>query len=297
MEHPTTIAVDLAKSVFEVAVSNEPGRVCQQRRLTRNQMAGFFANRPPATVLMEACGTAHYWGWLLQGFGHRVLLLPAQHTCAATVCATRPMRPTRWLCWRLIETRRFVPVPVKELPQQAIAALHRIRSGWIATRTARLNTVRGLLRELGINIPLGASRVLSRLSDALSDPQGLIPESLHLVLLEAATEIHTLEQDAETGRTAAGDAGQVSAGSLRPAFRAWHRPSDLDRADRLGGRSLPIQFRAAPVQLSGHCPARAFLRLFPTPGRDHQTRRFLPANPPDTRRPFRPLGRQTRQEP
>ena len=65
MEHPTTIAVDLAKSVFEVAVSIEPGRVCQRRRLTRNQMASFFANRPPATVLMEACGTAHFWGRLL----------------------------------------------------------------------------------------------------------------------------------------------------------------------------------------------------------------------------------------
>jgi hypothetical protein len=28
VEHPTTIAVDLAKSVFEVAVSKDPGRVC-----------------------------------------------------------------------------------------------------------------------------------------------------------------------------------------------------------------------------------------------------------------------------
>jgi len=77
VEHPTTIAVDLAKSVFEIAVSKEPGRVCQRKRLTRGQMAAFFANRPPATVLMEACGTAHYWGRLLRGWGHRVLLLPA----------------------------------------------------------------------------------------------------------------------------------------------------------------------------------------------------------------------------
>ena len=194
MEHPTTIAVDLAKSVFEVAVSNEPGRVCQQRRLTRNQMAGFFANRPPATVLMEACGTAHYWGRLLQGFGHRVLLLPAQHVCRYRLRDKTDAADTLALL-EAHRNQKIVPVPVKDLPQQAIAALHRIRSGWIATRTARLNTVRGLLRELGINIPLGAKRVLPRLSDALSDPQGLIPESLHLVLLEAATEIHTLEQN------------------------------------------------------------------------------------------------------
>jgi transposase len=194
VEHPMTIAVDLAKSVFEIAVSKDPGRVCQRRRLTRGQMASFFANRPAATVLMEACGTAHFWGRLLRGFGHRVLLLPAQHVCryrlrdktdAADVLA-------------LLEAHRnekIVPVPVKDLPQQAIAALHRIRSGWLATRTARLNTIRGLLRELGINIPLGAKLVLPRLSQALSDPQGSIPDSLHPVLLAAAAEIRTLEQN------------------------------------------------------------------------------------------------------
>ena len=194
MEHPTTIAVDLAKSVFEVAVSHEPGRVSQQRRLTRSQMAGFFANRPPATVLMEACGTAHYWGRLLRRFGHRVLLLPAQHVCRYRLRDKTDAADTLALL-EAHRNQKIVPVPVKELPQQAIAALHRIRSGWIATRTARLNTVRGLLRELAVNIPLGAKLVLPRLSAALSDPECPIPESLHPVLLEAAAEIRTLEQN------------------------------------------------------------------------------------------------------
>jgi transposase len=58
VEHPTTIAVDLAKSVFEVAVSNEPCRVCERKRLTRSQMAAFFANLTAARVLMEACGAS-----------------------------------------------------------------------------------------------------------------------------------------------------------------------------------------------------------------------------------------------
>jgi transposase len=189
-----TIAVDLAKSVFEIAVSKEPGRVCQRRRLTRGQMTAFFANRPAATVLMEACGTAHFWGRLLRGFGHRVLLLPAQHVCRYRLRDKTDAADAL----ALLEAHRnekIVPVPVKDLPQQAIAALHRIRSGWIATRTARLNTIRGLLRELGINIPLGAKLVLPRLAQALSDPEGSIPESLHPFLLAAAAEIRTLEQN------------------------------------------------------------------------------------------------------
>jgi len=56
-EH-TTIAVDLSKSVFELAVSRKPGGVCQRVRLSRSQMTRFFAGRPPATVLLEACGSS-----------------------------------------------------------------------------------------------------------------------------------------------------------------------------------------------------------------------------------------------
>jgi transposase len=63
------------------------------------------------------------------------------------------------------------------------------------TRTARLNTLRGVLRELGVNIPPGARLVLPRLSNTLSDPEGPIPESLHPVLLSIASEIRTLEQN------------------------------------------------------------------------------------------------------
>ena len=39
------------------------------------------------------------------------------------------------------------------IEQQAIASLHRLRSTWLATRTARLNTLRGLLREFGVELP------------------------------------------------------------------------------------------------------------------------------------------------
>jgi transposase len=69
MENPTTIAVDLSKSVFEVAVERE-GRICQRKRLSRGQTIAFLSQVPKATVLMETCGTAHYWGRKAQEFGH-----------------------------------------------------------------------------------------------------------------------------------------------------------------------------------------------------------------------------------
>ena len=57
-----TIAVDLAKNVFEIGVSDRPGHVEKTYRLSRVKFLRFFVNQEPATVLMEACGSAHHWG-------------------------------------------------------------------------------------------------------------------------------------------------------------------------------------------------------------------------------------------
>ena len=51
-----TIAVDIAKDVFEIALSHEPGVVNEQHRVTRKKLLSFFVNQQPATVVMEACG-------------------------------------------------------------------------------------------------------------------------------------------------------------------------------------------------------------------------------------------------
>jgi transposase len=56
----TTIAVDLAESVFQVAISHRVGPVDAERRLTRDRFLVFFAQQPPATVVFEACGSADY---------------------------------------------------------------------------------------------------------------------------------------------------------------------------------------------------------------------------------------------
>ncbi len=58
----TQVSVDVAKSVFQVAVSHVPGRVHAQHRLSRGGFRRFFAGHEPVEVLMEACGSAHYWG-------------------------------------------------------------------------------------------------------------------------------------------------------------------------------------------------------------------------------------------
>ena len=94
MEH-TTIAVDLAKSVFQIAISHRPGRVDAEHRLSRARLLPFFATQPTATVLLEACGSAHHWGRALARLGHTVRLLPPHETWSGRPGSLLTLAPHR----------------------------------------------------------------------------------------------------------------------------------------------------------------------------------------------------------
>ena len=191
MEH-TTIAVDLAKSVFQVAVSHRPGRVDEEHRLTRARVLRFFAERPAATVLLEACGSAHHWGRELERLGHTVQLLPPYDVHRYV----RRSKTDRADAKALLEAARndeIHPVPVKTVSQQALTTLHRIRSTWQATRIMRLNSLRGLLREFGVTIPAGAHHVVPRVRALLEDPEAPVPMSVRPSLAVLCDEVRRLE--------------------------------------------------------------------------------------------------------
>lgn len=189
----TTISVDLAKSVFEIAVSNHPGQIAERHRLSRAAFSRFFAERRPSIVLMEACGTAHHWARQIQQFGHQVRLLPP-HAVRPYVTGNKTDRTDAKGLLEAWRNEQIRPVPVKSIDQQALAALHRLRSAWLAARTARINAVRGLLREFGITIPLGAKRVGPVLVALLEDADSGLPDSVRPALEEVRTEILELER-------------------------------------------------------------------------------------------------------
>lgn len=196
MQH-TTIAVDLAKSVFEVAVSHRPGRVSSTRRLSRTQFARLLAEQAPATLVMEACGTSHYWGREARSRGHEVLLLPP-HAVRPYVLRNKTDGADAKGLLEALRNESIHPVPVKTVAQQVIASLHRMRSTWMSTRIARLNTLRGLLRELGLFIPVGARHVVPEVWRLVSEADSPLPETLRPALAEAAREIAELETRIQT---------------------------------------------------------------------------------------------------
>jgi transposase len=192
MQNDTRIAVDLAKAVFEVAVSDRPGRIARRERLPRPQFLGFFAQQPAATVVMEACGSAHYWGRRIEQLGHKVTLLPP-HQVRPYV---RRNKTDRTDAKGILEASRnddIRPVPVKTVAQQVLTSLHRLRAGWMGERTARLNALRGLLRELGVFIPVGARQVVPAVWALIEDADSDFPDALRPLFAEACHEIREIE--------------------------------------------------------------------------------------------------------
>lgn len=193
MAERSVIAVDLAKNLFEIAVSETPGRVCMRKRLTRKTFLRFFAQLPAATVVLEACSSAHYWAREIQKLGHQVILLPP-HAVRPYVLRDKTDRTDTTGMLEAHRNADIHPVPIKSLDQQALATLHRLRSGWIQQRTARINAARGCLREYGLVIPLGSHKVVPQTLEYLGDAEATIPDLVRPFLAEACDEITTLGQ-------------------------------------------------------------------------------------------------------
>ena len=185
------ISVDLAKDVFEVAVANHRHRIISRHRLTRAKFAAFLAQHPPATVLVESCGTAHFWARQATDAGHHPVIIPAQYVKPYR----RRNKSDRIDTEALLEAHRcegIRPVPVRSVEQQQLQQLHRIREQWKKSRTARINALRGFLRELGHPIAEGAANAKRHVRIILDDE--VLPEPLRAAFSTLLDEVLELEQ-------------------------------------------------------------------------------------------------------
>jgi transposase len=188
-----TIAVDLAKDVFEIAVSAVAGRIQERRRMSRTQFEHFWSKRERCRVVMEACASGHFWARRLMGLGFEVVLLPPHYVAPYR----RRNKTDRTDCEAILEADRCAgihAVSVKSEAQQSIMALHRCRSQWMSTRTARINGMRGLLREYGVTVPKGADRLLKHLHELLERRKEQVPEPVRRMVLQYGDEVQELEQ-------------------------------------------------------------------------------------------------------
>ncbi len=186
------VGVDLAKSVFQLAVADSDCKVVESHRLTRSQFERWFENHAVGLVIMEACGSAHHWARWLTGLGIAVWLLPAAYIRAYVKRNKTDAADAR----ALLEAARasaIVPVKLKSVEQQALQGLHRTRPLWMDTRTSRINALRGFCREFGIAVAQGARVGVEQIARVLADPNSAVPALIRGTMKLLVEEIRLLE--------------------------------------------------------------------------------------------------------
>ena len=205
----TTVAIDLAKTVFQIHGVDEHGKTIVKKQIKRDQMAVFFVNLPPCLIGMEACGSAHHWARKLTGMGHVVKLMAPQYVKPYVKTNKNDAADAEAICEAVSRPNmRFVPV--KDTGQQAVLAMHRVRQGFVKARTAQANQIRGLLSEFGLVIPQGIGHIALRVPELIEDASNDLPGSFRLLVQRLLDHLKELDR-------------QV--GELEAQIQAWHRNS------------------------------------------------------------------------
>jgi transposase len=209
----TTIGIDLAKNVFQLHGVDGQGKTVLSKQLKRDRMAAFFVNLPPCLIGMEACGSAHHWARKLQALGHTVKLMAPQFVKPYVKTNKNDAADAEAICEALTRpSMRFVPV--KNVEQQAVLALHRVRQGLVKARTAQANQIRGLLSEFGLIVPQGIAQLYRCVPMLLDETKDELPGAFRALMQRLLEHLKELDRQA---------------GEMEVQIQAWHRSNALSR--------------------------------------------------------------------
>src|SRR5256886_2600183 len=148
----SVLGIDIAKRLFHAVGMDERGKIVWRKRLSRHDLIPFIAKLPPVLIGMEACGGAHYWARRFREHGHKVKLMAPQFVKPYVKSNKNDMRDAEGIGEAGTRpTMRFAPT--KEIVQQDLQPLHRVRHRLIGARTALVNEIHGLAHEYGILVP------------------------------------------------------------------------------------------------------------------------------------------------
>ena len=179
------LGIDLAKQSFQLHGVDEKGHVVLKKKIARKQLSAFIANLPPCLIGLEACGGAHHWVRTFTGLGHHVKMIAPQFVKPYVKSNKNDAVDAEAIC-EAVQRPNMRFVPVKNIVQQDIQSLHRIRSQRVARRTAHANQIRGLLLEYGIVIPKGINYIRKAIPEILEDAEN----SLSAMFRELLSELH-----------------------------------------------------------------------------------------------------------
>lgn len=305
-----TLAVDLAKNVFQVVGEDTQGQVVYEQRIKSRETFQAFLRQLPAgvTVLMETGPGAQAWAQLLQAQGNPVRILPAQRV-AEHRSGAKNDRNDALAILRAGRDQSIAAVPVKSTAQLAMQALHRARQGYVRRRTAMGNQIRGFLLEHGVAMAQGETALNRGAVRVLEDASQPLPDLLRELIAELLGEWSQLGEriNVLTGRLEAAAREDETAKRLMtvrgigPITATALLAKQVEPERFANARQFAAYFGTVPEQHSSGQTVRlgkmckrgdAYVRSLAIQGAHAVLRQIRPDSPhPDDRRLLRWLSR------
>lgn len=167
------LGIDLAKQSFSLHGVDKIGRCNYCKTVRRTKLLSEVSKISPRRVVMEACGSSNYWAREFMKIGIEVALISPQHVVPFVQSQKNDANDAK----AIVEadsrpSMRYVPV--KQVWQQDMQTLHRIRERFVGNRVALGNQIRAILFEYGITLPQGVGHLRRNLPEIISSP----PEGL-----------------------------------------------------------------------------------------------------------------------
>ncbi len=188
MSNNTTICIDLAKDVFQIAIFNKAGKVKSNKEVSVKKLCEIISQHPDTSIFMEACGSAHYWARRFSKNGHKVGLIPP-HIAAKYRSGNKNDKNDAVAIYEASKSSRLNCVPIRTLEQQDIATLHKYREGYKKERNQIANRIRGFAREYGVNFPLGIKPLQKRIPEALEDAENELTPISRKILSDLSMQL------------------------------------------------------------------------------------------------------------
>jgi len=186
------LGIDIAKNTFQLHGADRTGKAVMRKRLPRHQLAAYVANLAPCTVVMESCGGANYWARIFQRSGHTAKLISPQFVKPFVMTNKNDANDAQAIVEAASRPSMHF-VPIKQVEQQDIQSIHRVRTRIVKNRTALINEIRGLCLEYGVVIAPGAAKVKLSLCTVIAESANELTPSSRVCMQDLYEELVDVE--------------------------------------------------------------------------------------------------------
>lgn len=113
----------MAKDVYQLHGINSQKQIVLRKQVKRKDLAELINKLSPCTIILEACGSAHFWSRKFEGMGHKVFQISPQHAKPFVRGNKNDKNDSIALITARLQ-EEMPTVPLKIVEQQGIQLIH-----------------------------------------------------------------------------------------------------------------------------------------------------------------------------